>query len=462
MAHWHKKYIVYPIFLIVVQINCIAQTDSLFLRRIYDEALLRGRAYEDLRSLCKDVGPRLSGSSEAEMAVRWSEKKMQSYGFDRVYLQPIMVPHWERGNPETAWTSDKKGNLTKVDIRALGGSVSTNGLLEGEVVMFNHLDSLITSNNAIVQGKIVFLNQPMNAAEIQTFKAYGACYPIRGNGAVEAARKGAIGVIIRSLALPSDDHPHTGSMHYEDSIVKIPAAALSTLDSDELARKVLAGEKVTFSFEMDCRRFPDQPSFNVIGEMKGTKKPDEIITFGGHLDSWDQGEGAHDDGAGVIHCLEALRILKVLNYRPVHTLRVVFFMNEENGNMGGKTYAKLANDLKEKHIAALESDRGGFTPRGFGCDGTASVYNSFKAFQKFFVPYELHVWEKGGGGVDIGPLKEYYKDISLFGFIPDSQRYFDVHHAESDVFESVNKRELELGAAAVSGLIYLIDKELFK
>lgn len=436
--------------------------DSSMIRKIYDEALLRGRAYEDLRSLCKDIGPRLSGSSEAEMAVRWSESKMKAYGFDTVYLQPIMVPHWERGNPETAWLSSPTTTPYKLNIKALGGSISTNGILEGEVIMFDHLDDLKKSTRSFVEGKIVFLNQPMNAAEIQTFKAYGACYPIRGNGAVEAAKLGAKAVIIRSLALPLDDHPHTGSMRYEDSIPKIPAAALSTLDCEYLARALQADSKAMITLEMDCRVFPDAPSFNVIAEIKGRKHPKEIITFGGHLDSWDQGEGAHDDGAGVIHCMEALRILKTLEYQPVHTLRVVFFMNEENGNMGGKTYAKWVKEQGEKHIAALESDRGGFTPRGFGCDGNPKVFERFSSYKNLFDSYDLHVWEKGGGGVDIGPLKNEFKDITLFGFIPDSQRYFDVHHAASDVFENVNKRELELGAAAVTSLIYLLDKDLFR
>ncbi|MFM7386595.1 MAG: M28 family peptidase, partial [Bacteroidota bacterium] len=295
-------------FLQITFLNVFAQ-DSAMIRKFYDEALLHGKAYEDLRSLCKDIGPRLSGSSEAEMAVRWSASKMKSYGFDTVYLQPIMVPHWERGNPETAWLSGPSSIPYKLNIKALGGSISTNGTLEGEVVMFHHLDDLKKSNRSEVEGKIVFLNQPMNAAEIQTFKAYGSCYPIRGNGAVEAAKLGAKAVIIRSLALPLDDHPHTGSMHYEDSVPKIPAAALSTLDCQYLANTINAQKGVSIAMEMDCRLFPDAPSFNVIAEMKGKKHPKEIITFGGHLDSWDQGEGAHDDGAGVIQCLEALRIL---------------------------------------------------------------------------------------------------------------------------------------------------------
>ena len=420
---------------------------------------MRGKAYEDLRQLCKDVGPRLSGSSEAQMAVEWSERKMKTYGFDKVYLQEIKVPHWERGTKESAWLRLENGELIKLHLLALGGSIGTNGLLSGEVVEFKTLDQLKSAKKNQVEGKIVFLNQPMDAAQIQTFKAYGLCYGIRGNGAVEAGKLGAKAVVIRSLGLPIDDHPHTGSMHYEENVTRIPAGALSTKDADLLSKKLKEG-KTELVLEMDCRNFPDAVSYNVIAEMKGTEFPNEIITFGGHLDSWDAGEGAHDDGAGVIHCLEALRILKELKYKPKHTLRVVFFMNEENGNMGGKSDASWVKETGEKHIAALESDRGGFAPRGFGCDGTDSQVAFLQSLASNFKNYDLHIFEKGYGGVDIGPLKESFPGIPLFGFVPDSQRYFDFHHAPSDVFENVNKRELELGAAAIASFVYLLDKEL--
>jgi carboxypeptidase Q len=437
-----------------------AQTnDSLFIRKIYDEALSRGRAYEDLRSLCKDIGARLSGSAEAQMAIEWSKRKMESYGFDKVYLQEIMVPHWERGTKESGWMRLHDGKLVKVHLLALGGSIGTNGILEAEVIEFKHLDDLKKADRSKVEGKIVFLNQPMDEQQISTFKAYGGCYAIRGTGAVEAAKLGAKAVIIRSIGMPIDEHPHTGSMHYEDAVERIPAAAVSTQDAERMSA-LLKNGKMRFVLEMDCRSYPDAPSFNVIAEITGKSKANEIITFGGHLDSWDTGEGAHDDGAGVIHCLEALRILKVLGYKPEHTLRVVFFMNEENGNMGGKTYASWVKEKGEKHVAALESDRGGFSPRGFHCDGPEEYVQLIESFATLFKPYELHVFEKGYGGVDIGPLKNEFEGIPLFGFVPDSQRYFDFHHAPSDVFENVNKRELELGAAAIGAFIYLLDRRL--
>lgn len=433
--------------------------DSIFIRKIYDEALSRGKAYDDLRSLCKDVGARLSGSAEAQMAVEWSKRKMESYGFDKVYLQEVMVPHWERGTKEAGWFRLQDGKLQKVNLLALGGSIGTDGLIEAPIVEFKHLDDLKKAKRSQVEGKIVFLNQPMDEQQINTFKAYGGCYAIRGNGAVEASKLGAKAVIIRSIGMPIDDHPHTGSMHYEDGVDKIPAAAVSTIDAERISAFLKNG-KMNFLMELDCRAYPDVLSYNVIAEMTGNKAVDKIITFGGHLDSWDTGEGAHDDGAGVIHCLEALRILKVLGYKPKHTLRVVFFMNEENGNMGGKTYAKWAKEKGETQIAALESDRGGFSPRGFHCDGPEEYVKLIASFAELFKPYELHVFEKGYGGVDIGPLKNEYENIPLFGFVPDSQRYFDFHHAPSDIFENVNKRELELGAASIGAFVYLIDQRL--
>ena len=432
--------------------------DTLFISSIYKEALTKGESYENLRKLCKDIGNRLSGSAAAQMAVEWGKNTMINYGFDSVYLQKIMVPHWDRGTTERAWIQVEKEQIS-LNILALGGSVSTNGLMNGDVIEFASLNELKKATAAQVQGKIVFINQHMADEEINTFKAYGGCSSIRLKGAIEAGKLGAKAVLIRSLGLAIDDHPHTGVMSYDSSVKKIPAAALSTQDADFLSLK-LKSNKLKITLEMNCKTLEDEPSYNVIAEIRGNKSPKEIITFGGHLDSWDTGEGAHDDGAGVVHCMEALRILKKLNYSPQHTLRVVLFMNEENGNMGGKGYANFSSARGEKQIAALESDRGGFAPRGFSCDGNPNQVKFLETLAPFFKPYELHVFEKGYGGVDIGPLKNQFPGIPLFGFVPDSQRYFDFHHTPNDVFENVNKRELELGAAAICSFIYLLDVNL--
>jgi len=436
------------------------QRDQDFIRQLFDESLSQGRAYEDLRSLCKDVGARLSGSAEAEMAVKWGQQRLESYGFDTVYLQEIMVPHWERGTKESGWIEWGSGEMEKCEVLALGGSVSTEGLISAELIGFERLEELKDAPKSEVEGKIVFVNQPMDEKMINTFSAYGGCYPLRSSAAVHASKLGAKAVIIRSLSLLNHDHPHTGTLSYEEGVKQIPAAAISTNSSDYLHELLQEYQSVKFYMEMNCQTHPEKKSHNVIAEMHGTERPDHIISFGGHLDSWDVGEGAHDDGAGIVHSMEALRLLNVLGYEPKNTLRVVFFMNEENGNNGGKTYAQKVKEKGEIHIAAVESDRGGFSPRGFSCDGNEAQLELLQSFLPLFKPYELHKFEKGYGGVDISPLKEYYEEIPLFGFIPDSQRYFDYHHNANDVFEEVNKRELELGAASMASLLYLLDQYL--
>jgi carboxypeptidase Q len=435
-----------------------AQKDSTFIRKIYDEALDRGQCYENLRVLCKDVGARLTGSAEAVMAIEWAENLLDSYGFDHVYLQKIKVPHWERGTKEVGWLVQNDQTIHKLNILALGGSVGTGGLIEGEVIKVNSFEELEQLPEERVNGKIVFFNQPFDQKQINMFRAYGACGPIRWNGTNVASKKNAKAVVIRSLASSSDDHPHTGSMQYEEGVVQIPGAALSTQDADLLVDWLGQGT-VYLRMEMDCETFADVVSYNVIGEMNGSED-DNIITFGGHLDSWDVGEGAHDDGAGVVHCIEAFRILNELGYRPNHTLRCVLFMNEENGNFGGKSYAEIAVENNETHIAAIETDRGGFLPMGFDVVGDEAQLNFVRSFKPILKPYDLLKFDPGYGGVDIGPLRQYFPEMLQLGLHVNSQAYFDYHHSEADVFEAVNKRELELGAAAMGAMLYLLDQNL--
>jgi carboxypeptidase Q len=448
---------IFSILLIVTTVNSFAQKDSTFIRKVYDEALVNGESYSNLRTLCKDIGARITGSAEAEMAVKWGEKLLNSYGFDKVYLQEIKVPHWERGTKEAAWIINEKGETLKLDILALGGSVGTNGLITGEVIEVENLDALKLLSESDVKEKIVFLSKAFNQKHINTFRAYGGCYPIRGKGTNEAGKLNAKAVVIRSLATPEDDFPHTGTMSYDEGVNKIPGAAISTKNATLLSEWLKTG-KVTLKMEMDCEKFKDVTSYNVIAEMNG--KDEKIITWGGHLDSWDVGDGAHDDGAGIVHSIEALRILKKLGYKPNHKLRCVLFMNEENGNMGGKSYAKIASENKEEHICAIESDRGGFLPTGFDVNGTDEQLKAVQKFKPLLSDFELFRFKKGFGGVDIGPLKEYYPNMIQLGMAINSQIYFNYHHSNNDVFENVNQRELELGAAAMATMIYLMDQTL--
>ena len=445
-------------FLLLVSTTTFAQTseDSLMIRKIYDEVLSNGQAYEWLRYLCKQIGPRLSGSVGAQKAVAYTKQLMEQEKFDRVFLQDVKVPHWVRGAKEEAYFKIGK-EKTKVPIAALGGSVATAPKgLEAEVIEVKSFQQLRELGKDKVKGKIVFFNRPMDPTKINTFEAYGGAVDQRANGATEAANLGAVGAIVRSVTTRQDDVPHSGSMRYGTGVPLIPTAAISTNAANLLSQKLKEHPNLTFYFRQNCETLPDADSHNVVGEIKGHEKPDEIIVVGGHLDSWDIAEGAHDDGAGCVQSIEAVRLLKVLGYQPKRTIRAVMFMNEENGLKGGVKYADLAKQNNEKHIAAIESDNGGFTPRGFGIVGKADQKAKIIGWKPLLAPYGLHEIGPGGGGADIGPLAQH--GTVLLGYKPDTQRYFDYHHAANDNFENVSKRELDLGTASMAVLIYLLDK----
>jgi len=407
------------------------------------------------------VGHRLSGSKAADNAVEWGISVLQKIGLDKVYKQEIMVPFWERGDVERATLLGDEAVI--LQIATLGGSVSSNGVIEAEIIEVHQLADLINMGDQ-VKGKIVFFNRPMNPKNISTFEAYGGCVDQRYWGAVEASKAGAIAVLVRSMTLLVDNEfPHTGSMGYSDSVKKIPSVAVSTKHANLLHERLTIGV-VRVALEVNPRLNEQKKSYNVIGEITGKLYPDQVILVGGHLDSWDLGEGAHDDGAGVVHSIEVLRILKEMNYKPNYTIRAVLFMNEENGNMGGKSYAKIAFEKQEKHKVAIESDRGGFSPRGFSLHGDTSQLSFLRSFSDQFKPYQLQHFELGYGGVDIGPLgigqNFVNEDLFSIGLVPDSQRYFDFHHSADDVFGNVNRRELELGCAAMTSLVYMFDQHL--
>jgi hypothetical protein len=439
--------------------NSSFKADSTQLRKIYTESLKNGKSYNWLDYLSNKIGGRLAGSEGDRKAVAWGKQELDKLGLDKVWLQPVSVPHWERGEKEQAYIDTQYGKFN-ITICALGGSIATpkEGIL-AEVIEVKSLAE-VDSLGEKVNGKIVFYNRPMPADKIETMRAYGASVDQRYSGARVAGKYGAVGAIVRSMNLSIDNFPHTGTMSYGDNSGSeiIPTAAISTRGAETLSKFLEQQEKikVKFYFKQRCKTLPDAQSFNVIGELKGTEFPDEIMVVGGHLDSWDLGDGSHDDGAGIVQSMEVLRLFKQLKMRPKRTLRVVLFANEENGLAGGKEYARLAEENKEKHVVALESDSGGFTPRGFGFTCNDANYAQILTWKALFEPYNLHIFARGGGGADIGPLKK--DDNILLGLRPDSQRYFDYHHTEIDTFDKVNKRELELGAASMTSIIYLFDK----
>ncbi|KUG07669.1 M28 family peptidase [Solirubrum puertoriconensis] len=434
-----------------------AKTDSANIRKIYDEALLRGQSYENLRYLCQNIGGRLSGSPQAEQAVQWGKQTMEKLGFDRVYLQEVMVPHWVRGPKEKGSFKAGKGKAQSVAVCALGGSVGTKGKLKAEVVEVRSIQELRDMPAEKVKGKFVFFNRPFDDRLIEPGAAYSGAGDQRRSGAVEAAKRGAVGALVRSLTSAIDDNPHTGTMRYEDGVAQVPAAALSTLAANRLSEQLKQDPTLAFELEMGCQTLPDVKSYNVVGEIRGSKQPDEIITVGGHLDSWDLAQGAHDDGTGCVQSMEALRLLLASGLRPERTVRAVLFMNEENGNRGGIKYAELAKAAGEKHLAAIESDGGGFTPRGFGLEtNNKATIGLMQKWSPLLQPYNAGNLQPGHGGTDIGPLKDQAK--VLIGYDCDSQRYFDIHHTAADNFDKVHKRELELGGAAMASMIYLLSK----
>ncbi|WP_298761088.1 M20/M25/M40 family metallo-hydrolase [uncultured Psychroserpens sp.] len=452
-----KRFITILLLFVAFQIS--AQTDAENLKKIYSNSLTNGMSYQWLDHLSNQIGGRLSGSLNAEKAVQYTKEEFEKLGLDKVWLQPVMVPRWVRGAPEFAYIETSPGVTTNVNICALGGSVATpNGGVKAKIIEVKTYKDLEALGEEKIKGKIVFINRPMQADLINTFEAYGGCSVERYAGAAEAAKYGAVGTIVRSLNLRLDDYPHTGSMGYGDLPVskRIPSAAISTNDAELLSGMLALNKNLNFFFSQNCKQLSDVQSYNVIGEITGSEFPNEIIVVGGHLDSWDLGDGSHDDGAGVVQSMDVLRLLKESGIRPKRTIRAVLFMNEENGLRGGRKYAEVAKQKNENHVFALESDSGGFTPRGFSFQCNEAMLTKIQGWRSLFKPYLIHYFEEGYSGADISPLKD--DTIVLAGLRPDSQRYFDHHHASNDTFEHVNKRELELGAASMTALIYLIDK----
>ena len=438
-------------------LSAFAQTeDSTFIRKLANEILVNSKAYDNLRVLTKQIGGRLAGSPQMVKSEQWGLAAMKSANADSAWMQECMVPHWVRGGKDKATAHSGKGTPKKeLDVVALGNSAGSMKALKAPVLLINSFDELEQKKNE-VKGKIVFYNYKFNPTMVKTFQSYGDAVKYRGQGPSRAAKYGAVGVIVRSMSHSTDNNPHTGGTNYNDSFPKIPAVAIGLQDADWLSKQT-QNKAVEVTLHTHGKMLPDTIGHNIIGELKGTEFPNEYITIGGHLDSWDNCEGAHDDGAGCVQTIEILRAFKALGYQPKRTIRFVLFANEENGLRGGNKYADEAKAKNEKHVFALESDAGGFTPRGFGFTVSDAQFSKINGWQSLLSPYGASELSRGGGGADIGPLNRT-QQTPVAGLQPDSQRYFDIHHSRNDVFEAVNKRELELGAVNMAALIYLVDK----
>lgn len=413
-----------------------------------------GKAYTDLVEFTS-IGARLSGSDGAEKAVEWVQKKMQSYGFDKVWTQPVTVPHWVRGSEEKAsFTVD--GKLIHLSVAALGNSIGTGSSgIDASVVEVKSLSEVNTLGSSI-KGKIVFYNRAMDSALADTFEAYGGAVDQRSQGPARAAKYGAAAVLVRSLTTLINDHPHTGVTSYGNG-KKIPAAALSTHAANVLSQQLKINPQLKLHLKLSAERLSPVTSYNVIGEIRGSQYPNQIVLVGGHLDSWDLGTGAHDDGAGVVQSLEILRSIHSLGLKPKRTIRAVMFMSEEFGGIGGNEYANQARNSRETHIAAIESDRGAFTPQGFSVLNNRSVSNKLRSWSQYLAPLHASEIEDGDSGVDIEPLAEF--GVPTIGYIPESRHYFDYHHSALDRIEAIDQKDLLAGAAAMGVLTFLISEQ---
>ena len=430
----------------------LKSVDRQLIDSLYFNALSQRTGYLWLEELCK-IGPRLSGSLNSERSLDWAMKKFSGMTGTKARKQPITVPYWDRGNAEFAEIISGSVKRT-IKIASLGGSISTPpGGITAQVIEVTSFEDL-QAKGGLVNGKIVFFNVPFSKTNLNTFTTYGQIARNRVFGAQEAAKLGAVGTILRSITSRDDNVPHVGVMIYSDTIKKIPSVVAGIQDADYLHNALLNDNKLSLHIRLDCAPVVERPSANIIAEIKGSEKPDEIIVMSGHFDSWDKGQGAHDDGAGVIHSMESLWLLQSIGYKPKHTIRCVLFMNEENGSRGSAAYADSSNKISEKHLAAIESDRGGFLPLGFNFDGDSTDYAKILALTPELERWNLWYFRKGGSGADVGRLKNCRMKL---GYVPDSQRYFDVHHSDNDVIEAVNPRELELGSAANAMMLYLLD-----
>jgi len=450
-----KLFIIFFLMLAVFHVH--GQEDEQRIRAFFDEALTSWESYSNLEWLCKNTAGRICGTPEAAAAVEYTYQLMQKMDMDTVWKQECMVKSWRRGSAESARIVSGVFGTTEVPVCALGLSIGTgeSGISAGLIEVMNFKD--LEKMKDLIPGRIVFFNRPMNQKLIATFSAYGGAANQRTSGPAIAAKYGAVACVVRSLSSELDNYPHTGVTRFGSDARQIPAFAISTNGADLLSSQLKKDPELKLWLRSTCQIFPDVQSFNVIGEIRGSEFPDEIITIGGHLDAWDTGEGAHDDGGGCMQSIEVLRLFNVNGIRPKHTIRAVMFMDEEIAQRGGKAYAEAAIANGEKHIAAMESDRGVLTPRSVTIGTDPVRFEEALRWEHFFKPYDLNI-VKGGGGVDVSPLRKVNPELVYLGMLPDANRYFRFHHSAFDTFEQVDRREMQMGAAAMAALVYLYDK----
>jgi len=411
--------------------------------RIIAAALSDSSAYNRLTELVDRFGHRFSGSSNLERALDWILDEMERDGLDNVRGEPVMVPHWVRGNESATLLEPRSKQLHML---GLGGSIGTppEGII-AEVLVIESFDEL-SERAAEAEGKIVLFNAP--------WMGYGPTVQYRGRGAVAAAEAGAVASLIRSVTPYSMDTPHTGAMGYSDDVRRIPHAAITAEDAGMLQRMQERGERIVVRLQMEAETLPDVESRNVMAEIVGYEMPEEVIVMGGHIDSWDVGQGAMDDGGGCVAAWEAVKLLQRLGLRPRRTVRVVMWTNEENGLRGGNAYRDAHRAELENHVLAIESDAGVFEPKGFGFSGSDAAFDLVSQIGALLEPINAGQISRGGGGADIGPIMR--EGVPGMGLNVEGSKYFWYHHSNADTIDKLDPREVALSVAAMAVMSYVV------
>lgn len=424
-------------------------------KKISDEIMMNGTAYNNLGELTKGIGPRFSATPGYMKAVEWAERKLKEIGVEMIWRQEATAPVWIRGK-ESLMIKAGNGDWKNIRMLSFGNSEGTGGKdLTGEIILITTTSELNAMSVGQLKDKVVFVNLPMDPRIINTSDSYLITAKSKLISPSVIAKTGAKALIIRSLTTANDDTPHAKMIYYEpDDKVKIPAMTIGARSADEL-EKLLKKQKVTAKINMTAESKGETTNPNIIAEIPG-KKDSKVIVLGAQLDSWDFGEGAIDDGTGVVQCIEVLRTIKALGIDNNHTIRVVLYANSENGGQGREVYAAYVKKKDEKHVFALGTDAGGYSPRGFSLDMSPQRRRQIFEWKNYFLPYGIYDFDQTEAIQDISPLKKL--DIPLAELVVDTQRYFDYHHSVEDTFDKVNKRELLLGAVAMTQMIFMIDK----
>jgi hypothetical protein len=412
------------------------------------EAAHSGGAWDKLSHLTDRIGHRLAGSEQLDQAIHWAVEEFRRDGIERVWTETVIVPGWVRGEESARILTPA---IHEIALLGLGGSIPTppEGIT-AEVLRVRDFEELRAAGER-ARGKIVLYDKPIEAG-FRAKNGYGSAAGLRVNGAIEAARLGAVAALVRSLGTADFRLPHTGMMRYEEGVKRIPAAAISAEDADLIGRLTESGDAVRVELKLGCRNVPEVESANVIADLPGREKPDEIVLIGCHLDSWDVGTGAMDDGAGCAIVMESLAILARLDPAPRRTVRAVLFTNEEFGAHGARAYAAEHAGEMDRHVLAIEADMGGAEPRGFGVSAGEGGLETVREVARA-IPGALEILE-GGGGADISSLRPY--GVPLMGLIQESERYFDYHHSPADTLDKIDRSELEQSVVVMASMTYLL------